>query len=73
MIFIIAFLQVKACIIDPDNDFGLENTLSSDDVNQLVKLCISKLLDKSAPSLETIKMQVYFDLNYTTRGKFEWQ
>jgi len=33
-----------------------------------LQLCIERLLNKQSPSLETIKMQVYFDMNYTTKG-----
>ena len=29
-----------------------------------------RLLEKDSPSLETIRMQVYFDMNYTTRTEF---
>ena len=29
-----------------------------------------RLLEKDSPSLDTIKMQVYFDMNYTTRESF---
>ncbi|KAB0392145.1 hypothetical protein E2I00_012413 [Balaenoptera physalus] len=30
-------------------------------------LCVTRLLDSKNPSLDTIKMQVYFDMNYTSR------
>ncbi|XP_053447793.1 cilia- and flagella-associated protein 206 isoform X2 [Nycticebus coucang] len=33
-------------------------------------LCVGRLLDNKNPSLDTIKMQVYFDLNYTRRDEF---
>lgn len=29
-----------------------------------------RLLEKDSPSLDSIKMQVYFDMNYTTRDNF---
>jgi len=31
-------------------------------------MCVERLMEKHSPSLETIKMQVYFDMNYTTKG-----
>lgn len=30
--------------------------------------CVKKLQEFSSPSLDTVKMQVHFDMNYTTRG-----
>ncbi|KAM5286705.1 cilia- and flagella-associated protein 206 isoform 2-T2 [Hipposideros larvatus] len=36
----------------------------------LRQLCVSRLLDSKNPSLDTIKMQVYFDMNYTSREEF---
>lgn len=37
----------------------------------LFQLCVDRLLDGHSPSLDTVKMQVYFDMNYTSRGKTE--
>ena len=34
------------------------------------QLCVEKLLNVRSPSLDTIKMQVYFDMNYTSRRKW---
>ena len=33
-----------------------------------LQICVSRLLDENSPSLETVKMQVHFDMNYSTRG-----
>ncbi|KAL3864488.1 hypothetical protein ACJMK2_006167, partial [Sinanodonta woodiana] len=33
-------------------------------------LCVDRLMDNRSPSLDTVKMQVYFDMNYTTRADF---
>ncbi|XP_075718239.1 cilia- and flagella-associated protein 206 [Rhinoderma darwinii] len=65
----VAFV-VKAIVLDPRNGFNVDRTLTKDDVQKLIKLCVDRLLDTKSPSLETIKMQVYFDMNYTTRGEF---
>ena len=36
----------------------------------MLQSCVFRLLEKESPSLDTIKMQVYFDMNYTTRTEF---
>ncbi|EGW05060.1 UPF0704 protein C6orf165-like [Cricetulus griseus] len=61
---------VKAVVLDPSNGFNMDRTLIKNDVQKLVKLCVARLLDSKNPSLDTIKMQVYFDMNYTTREDF---
>ncbi|XP_012575883.1 PREDICTED: UPF0704 protein C6orf165 homolog isoform X2 [Condylura cristata] len=66
---LVAFM-VKAVVLDPSNGFNMDRTLMKSDVQKLVKLCVSRLLDSKNPSLDTIKMQVYFDMNYTSREEF---
>ncbi|XP_017394400.1 cilia- and flagella-associated protein 206 isoform X1 [Cebus imitator] len=66
---LIAFM-VKAVVLDPSNGFNMDRTLMKSDVQNLVKLCMARLLDTKNPSLDTIKMQVYFDMNYTNRVEF---
>ncbi|CAF0718384.1 unnamed protein product [Brachionus calyciflorus] len=66
---LVAFI-VKAVVLDPDNQFHVDRQLTKDDVQKLIKLCVDHLLDVRSPSLDTIKMQVYFDMNYTTRSEF---
>ncbi|KAG9493653.1 hypothetical protein GDO78_001506 [Eleutherodactylus coqui] len=66
---LVAFV-VKAVVLDPRNGFNVDRTLTKDDVQTLIKLCVDRLLDTKSFSLETIKMQVYFDMNYTTRDEF---
>ncbi len=31
-------------------------------------MCVERLLDTESPTLDTIKMQVFFDLNYAKKG-----
>lgn len=62
--------MVKAVVLDPSNGFNMDRTLIKTDVQKLVKLCVARLLDNKNPSLDTIKMQVYFDMNYTSREDF---
>ncbi|XP_013397751.1 cilia- and flagella-associated protein 206 [Lingula anatina] len=66
---LVAFM-VKAVVLDPTNEFNVDRTLTKDDVQKLIKLCVDRLLDGRSPSLDTVKMQVYFDMNYTTRADF---
>nr|KAF6461614.1 hypothetical protein HJG59_002737 [Molossus molossus] len=67
---LIAFM-VKAVVLDPSNGFNMDRTLIKSDVEKLVKLCVNRLLDSKNPSLDTIKMQVYFDMNYTNRAALQ--
>jgi hypothetical protein len=66
----LAAFVVKAAVLDPDNDFNVDRTLTKDDVEKLIQNCVVRLLDTKSPSLDTIKMQVYFDMNYSTRDEF---
>ncbi|CAH2249410.1 cilia- and flagella-associated 206 isoform X2 [Pelobates cultripes] len=65
----VAFV-VKAIVLDQRNGFNVDRTLTKNDVQKLIKLCVDRLLDPASPSMETIKMQIYFDMNYTNRGEF---
>ncbi|KAK9956022.1 hypothetical protein ABG768_013780 [Culter alburnus] len=66
---LIAFM-VKAVVLDPRNHFNVDRTLTKQDVQKLIELCVDRLLDQTSPTLHTIKMQVYFDMNYTSRREF---
>ncbi|XP_065071282.1 cilia- and flagella-associated protein 206-like [Rhopilema esculentum] len=66
---LVAFM-VKATVLDPDNGFNVDRTLTKDDVQRLIKICVARLLDEEDVALDTIKMQVYFDMNYTNRNDF---
>ncbi|XP_070589278.1 cilia- and flagella-associated protein 206 isoform X3 [Erythrolamprus reginae] len=63
---LVAFL-VKSVVLDPRNGFNVDKTLTKVDVQKLIQLCVDRILDVKNPSLNTIKMQVYFDMNYTNR------
>ncbi|NXY64345.1 CF206 protein, partial [Callaeas wilsoni] len=65
---LVAFM-VKAVVLDPRNDFSMDRILTENDVQDLIQLCVTRLLDTTNPSLSTIKMQVYFDMNYANRGE----
>ncbi|XP_068564404.1 cilia- and flagella-associated protein 206 [Cebidichthys violaceus] len=66
---LVAFM-VKAVVLDPRNGFNVDRTLTKQDVQKLQELCLDKLMDQCSPSLDTIKMQVYFDMNYSSRREF---
>ncbi|NWR53954.1 CF206 protein, partial [Bucorvus abyssinicus] len=65
---LVAFM-VKAVVLDPRNDFNVDQVLTKKDVQNLIQLCVTRLLDTTNPSLSTIKMQVYFDTNYANRDE----
>lgn len=66
---LVAFM-VKAVVLDPTNEFNVDRTLTKEDVQKLIRICVERLLDTRSPALDTVKMQVYFDMNYTTRVDF---
>uniref|UniRef100_A0A667YNQ2 Cilia- and flagella-associated protein 206 n=1 Tax=Myripristis murdjan TaxID=586833 RepID=A0A667YNQ2_9TELE len=65
---LVAFM-VKAVVLDPRNEFNVDRTLTKQDVFHVVDLCVGRLMEKCSPALDTIKMQVHFDMNYTSRRK----
>ncbi|XP_061225741.1 cilia- and flagella-associated protein 206 isoform X2 [Neopsephotus bourkii] len=67
---LVAFM-VKAVALDPRNDFKVDQNLAEEDVQNIIQLCVTRLLDTTNPSLSTIKMQVYFDMNYAKRAALQ--
>ncbi|NWS38690.1 CF206 protein, partial [Probosciger aterrimus] len=65
---LVAFM-VKAVALDPRNDFKVDQILTKEDLQNIIQLCVTRLLDTTNPSLSTIKMQVYFDVNYANRAE----
>ncbi|KAG5452731.1 Cilia- and flagella-associated protein 206 [Clonorchis sinensis] len=61
---------VKAVILDPDSDFYPDKPLSKEDIETLIKMCVARLLDSESPSLDTMKMQVFFELSHIERDEF---
>ncbi|XP_057209581.1 cilia- and flagella-associated protein 206 isoform X2 [Triplophysa rosa] len=66
---LIAFM-VKAVVLDPRNHFNVDRTLTKQVVKKLIEICVDRLMDEDSPTLNTIQMQVYFDMNYTSRREF---
>uniref|UniRef100_A0A3B4XXG0 Cilia- and flagella-associated protein 206 n=1 Tax=Seriola lalandi dorsalis TaxID=1841481 RepID=A0A3B4XXG0_SERLL len=65
----LAAFMVKSVVLDPRHGFNVDRTLTKQDVQKLEELCLDRLMEDCSPSLDTIKMQVYFDLNYSSRRK----
>ena len=63
---LVAFM-VKAIVIDPTNGLSVERPLTDNDISELIDNSVKLLTDKKSCSLETVKMQVFFDMNYTSR------
>ncbi|XP_023254504.1 cilia- and flagella-associated protein 206, partial [Seriola lalandi dorsalis] len=66
----LAAFMVKSVVLDPRHGFNVDRTLTKQDVQKLEELCLDRLMEDCSPSLDTIKMQVYFDLNYSSRREF---
>ncbi|GAB1597240.1 cilia- and flagella-associated protein 206-like isoform X2 [Argonauta hians] len=66
---LVAFM-VKIVVLNPKYGFNINRNLTKDDVRALIQRCIVNFLDVNSPVLDTIKMQVYYDMNYTTRDQF---
>ncbi|XP_054900482.1 cilia- and flagella-associated protein 206 isoform X2 [Poeciliopsis prolifica] len=62
--------MVKAVVLNPTNGFDVDHTLSEEDVQRLKQLCLEKLTEETSPGLDTIKMQLYFEMNYASRHEF---
>jgi hypothetical protein len=62
--------MVKSVVLDPNANFSVDRSLTQADVDRLIDMCTARLTDHTSPCLDTIKMQVYFDMNYTSRGEF---
>lgn len=62
--------MVKSVVLDPEANFSVERTLTQPDVDRLIDTCTKRLTETKSSRLETIKMQVYFDMNYTSRTEF---
>ena len=62
--------MVKAVVLDPENQFNVNRPLTRTDVQRLIQTCVTRLTERESSRLETIQLQVYFDMNYTPRDNF---
>lgn len=54
---LVAFM-VKAVVLDPDNNFNVDEPLEKPHVQKLIKTCVHRVLEKNSARLDTIKLQV---------------
>ncbi|KAF8562116.1 hypothetical protein P879_08574 [Paragonimus westermani] len=61
---------IKAVVLNPDSEFLPDKPLAKEDVEKLIQICVERLTDDESPTLDTIKMQVYFETNHLERSEF---
>ncbi|XP_072559049.1 cilia- and flagella-associated protein 206 isoform X2 [Paramormyrops kingsleyae] len=66
----LATFMVKAVVLDPQNQFNVDRTITKQDVQEVIERCVQRLVDRQSPSVDTIKMQAYFDMHYTSRQEY---
>ncbi|XP_068610132.1 cilia- and flagella-associated protein 206 [Brachionichthys hirsutus] len=59
--------MVKAVLLDPRNGFHADWALTKGNAHKLEKLCRHKLTEERTLSLDTVRMQVHFEMNYACR------
>lgn len=62
------FSHIDHCLVCIYNKKNPKVRCCLDKLN--LQLCVDRLMDSKSPALDTVKMQVYFDMNYTTRADF---
>ena len=62
----LAAFVARAVIYDHPERFQLDKELREDDVRDLIRACVDRLIEKDSPSLETVTMQVAFDEAYVS-------
>ena len=63
-----AFIARTVIYENPDT-FQMEQDMTDTDIEDLVDMCVSKLCVSDSPALETIKIQVGFDLSFMEHTK----
>uniref|UniRef100_T1IIW0 Cilia- and flagella-associated protein 206 n=1 Tax=Strigamia maritima TaxID=126957 RepID=T1IIW0_STRMM len=61
--------ELKVVLIHPGNDFDVSVVQTKNEVDRIIWTCVDRINNRT-PSLDTIKMQVYFTLNYAARDEF---
>ncbi|XP_061756394.1 cilia- and flagella-associated protein 206 isoform X1 [Nerophis ophidion] len=63
--------MVEMCVVQDTRDmYNVDQTLTNYDMQIFKEICTARRTTSSSPSLDTIKMQVYFDMNYSSRREF---
>ncbi|CAH8634840.1 unnamed protein product [Schistosoma mattheei] len=66
---LVAFI-VKAVVLDPASGFLPDKPLDNEDIKKLIELCVNRVTDQESPSVDTIKMQVFFEINHLKKDEF---
>ncbi|CAH8662157.1 unnamed protein product [Schistosoma margrebowiei] len=66
---LVAFI-VKAVVLDPTSGFLPDKPLDNEDIKKLIELCVNRITDQDSPSVDTIKMQVFFEINHLKKDEF---
>eukprot|EP00939_MAST-03C_sp_MAST-3C-sp1_P001421 g1421.t1 len=65
----LAAMVAQSVVFDNERTFSMNKKLSDDSLKTLVRLTVERICKEDSPSLETIKMQVAFDLMSTSVKK----
>ncbi|CAH8677850.1 unnamed protein product [Schistosoma haematobium] len=67
---LVAFI-VKAVVLDPASGFLPDKPLDNEDIKKLIELCVNRITDQESPSVDTIKMQVFFEINHLKKAALQ--
>ena len=59
-----AFVAKSIVLENRDGAFNLDHGMAPESVEHLLQACVSRLLEKDSPRMDTIRMQVAFDLAF---------
>lgn len=62
-------IETQDTDLDPKVTFTMDSPLTPEGINSLIDRCVERVLEEDSPSLETIRMQVNFDMGYAQGEK----
>ena len=65
----LAAFVARTVIYENADMFQMDQEMTETDIEDLVDMCVQKLCVQDSPSLETIKIQVAFDLSYMEHSR----
>ncbi|KAJ3416697.1 hypothetical protein HDV05_000527 [Chytridiales sp. JEL 0842] len=66
----LAAFMVRAVVLDPRSEFRIERELTKVEVERLISMCVERITATNDPTMETVKMQVYFDTNFPAQSDY---
>jgi hypothetical protein len=66
----LAAFMIRAIVLDNKYQFNVEQEMSTEDVQRLIKICVDKICSQDDLEMKIIKMQVYFDTNFPSQNDF---